>query len=117
MYTQKTDLLKSGGEGEGRRKEESRERNEDMGRHEHLLLKEIREMSVPLQPAVFQVREARFACELCISAVVRNKLKAGEIIHLFGMIARICPLLSLHASVNKRSRDLCMFVCLKVHVH
>ncbi len=50
-----------------------------MGRHEHLLLKEIREMAVPPQPAsqaLLQVREARLACELCISAVVRNKLKA-----------------------------------------
>lgn len=33
-------------------KEESRERNEDVDRHEHLLLKEIREMAVPSQPAV-----------------------------------------------------------------
>lgn len=32
--------------------EESRPWNEDMGRHEHLLLKEIREMAVPSQPAV-----------------------------------------------------------------
>ena len=33
-------------------KEDSRERIEDIGRHEHLLLKEIREMAVPSQPAV-----------------------------------------------------------------
>lgn len=33
-------------------KQDSRERDEDMGRHEHLLLKEIREMAVPQQPAV-----------------------------------------------------------------
>lgn len=33
-------------------KEDSRERIEDMGRHEHLLLKEIRGMAVPSQPAV-----------------------------------------------------------------
>lgn len=47
MYTQKA---REEEKVEG--KEESRDRNEDMGRHEHLLLKEIREMAVPLQPAV-----------------------------------------------------------------
>ncbi len=50
VYTE--NLLKTRGGGEGRGREESGERNEDVGRHEHLLLKEIREMAVPSQPAV-----------------------------------------------------------------
>lgn len=49
MYTQKTDLLKQGEEEKVEGKKESRGMNEDMGRHEHLLLKEIREMAVPSQ--------------------------------------------------------------------
>lgn len=49
MYTQKTDLVKHGEE-ENAGEQGSGESNEDMGRH--LLLKEIREMAVPSQPAV-----------------------------------------------------------------
>lgn len=51
VYTENRPAL-TRGRREGRRKEESMERSEDMGRHEHLLLKEIREMAVPSQPAV-----------------------------------------------------------------
>lgn len=79
-------------------------------RHEHLLLKEIREMAVPVySETVLQVRKPRLAGELCMSAVVRHKSRAGEIIHFFSATVHICPLLSQKVSSTKHSTEVSLF--------